>query len=177
MQVTHTSMAQKGEHQIQMAEVPGSRLPWLTFSCWIFLSLRSKACDANWVFHDRRFCHIIWQIFTHGRAKKNCQKLPPLGIETRTSGSSGQCSTNWARKEIYGQEISEVSLVCFMHHFTCWTLFISKINRACHEDLGWQLNVDLAQLVEHWPDDPEVLVSIPTGCNFCQIFFFLLFPM
>ena len=28
------------------------------------------------------------------------------------------------------QEISEVSFVCFMHHFICWTLFISGINRA-----------------------------------------------
>ena len=27
-----------------------------------------------WVFHDRRFCQIIWQIFTHGRAKKIHQK-------------------------------------------------------------------------------------------------------
>ena len=25
-----------------------------------------------------------------------------------------------------GQEISEVSFVCYMHHFTCWTLFISR---------------------------------------------------
>ena len=54
-----------------------------------------------------------------------------------------------------------------MHHFTCWTSFISRINRARlykgHEDSGWQLNVDLAQLVEHWP---EVLGSNPTGDNF-----------
>ena len=68
------------------------------------------------------------------------------------------------------QEISEVSFVCFMHHFTCWTLFISRINRAWlykgHEDSGWQLNVDLAELVRHWPDDLEVLVSNPTGGNF-----------
>ena len=56
--------------------------------------------------------------------------MPPLGIETRTSGSSGQCLTNWARQESVGQEISEVSFVCFMHHFTCWTLFISRINKA-----------------------------------------------
>ena len=28
------------------------------------------------VFHDRRFCQIIWQIFTQGRAKKIRQKLP-----------------------------------------------------------------------------------------------------
>ena len=57
-----------------------------------------------------------------------------------------------------------------MHHFTFWTSVISRINRAwfCkgHEDSGWQLNVDLAQLVEHWHDDPEVLSSISTGGNF-----------
>ena len=34
------------------------------------------------------------------------------------------------RQESVGQEISEVSFVCFMHYFTCWTLFISRINRA-----------------------------------------------
>ena len=87
-----------------------------------YLSFR----NFNWVFHDRRFCQIIWQIYTQGRAKKYRQKLPSVGIETRTSGSSGQCLTNWARQESVGQEISEVSFVCLMHHFTCWTLFISR---------------------------------------------------
>ena len=57
-------------------------------------------------------------------------------------------------------------------------LCISRINRAClykgHEDSGWQLNVDLAQLVRHWHDDPEVLVSNPTGGNFWRISFALL---
>ena len=33
------------------------------------------------VFHDMRFCQIIWQIFTYRRAKKIHQKLPPVGIE------------------------------------------------------------------------------------------------
>ena len=62
--------------------------------------------------------------------KTICQKLPPVGIETRTSGSSGQCLTNRARQESVGQEISKVNFVCFKHHFTCWTLFISRIKRA-----------------------------------------------
>ena len=133
-----------------------------------------SVCGASiWVFHDRRFCQIIWQIFTQGRANRIRQKLPPVGIETRTSGSSGQCLTNWARQESVGQEISEVSFV----HFTCWTLFISRINRAWlykgHEDSGWQLNVDLAQMVGHWPHDPEVLVSNSTGGQFLTIFFAL----
>ena len=104
----------------------------------------------------------------HGEEQKKIrQKLPPVGIETRTSRSSGQCLTNWARQESVGQEISEVSFVCFMHHFT---LFISRINGAWlykgHEDSGWQLNVDLTQLVKHWPEDLEVLVSNPTGAIF-----------
>ena len=29
----------------------------------------------------------------------------------------------------------------------------------------------LAQLVRHWPKDPEVLISIPTGGNFWRFFF------
>ena len=49
------------------------------------------------VFHDRRFSQIIWQIFTQVRAKKNRQKFPPVRIEPRTSGSSCQCSTTWAK--------------------------------------------------------------------------------
>ena len=36
-QVTHASIAQRGAHQIQMAEVPGSVLTGVTFCCWIFL--------------------------------------------------------------------------------------------------------------------------------------------
>ena len=35
--------------------------------------------------------------------KKFCQKLSPVGLEIRTSGSSGQCLTNWARQESVGQ--------------------------------------------------------------------------
>ena len=128
-----------------------------------------KFCTTNLffclVFDDRRSCQIIWQIFTQGRAKP--------GPADRQSNA---LSTELGRRSA-GQEISEVSLVCFMHHFTCWTLFISRINRAWlykgHEDSGWQLNVDLVQLVEHWPHDLEVLVSIPSGGNFWQIFFVL----
>ena len=45
--------------------------------------------------------------------KKFHQKLPPVGIETRTSGSLGQCLTNWARQESVGQV------------FLKWALFVS----------------------------------------------------
>ena len=58
-----------------------------------------------------------------------------------------------------------------------WTLVISRINRTWlykdHKDLGWQLNVNLAQLVEHWHNEPEVLGSILTGGNFDEFFFAL----
>ena len=57
-----------------------------------------------------------------------------------------------------------------MHHFTCWTLFISRINRACLykglNDSHLQPNSELAQLAEHGTDDLEVVSSSPTGDNF-----------
>ena len=52
-------------------------------------------------------------------------------------------------RNLLGQETSEVNFVCFKYHFTCWTLFMIEHDLKGHEDLGWQLNVDLAQLVEH----------------------------
>ena len=54
----------------------------------------------------------------HREEQKNSSKIVPSG------------DWNQAGRRSVGQEISEVSLVCFMHHFTCWTLFISRINRA-----------------------------------------------
>ena len=66
--------------------------------CYTPLHMICLKCRCyNWVFHDRLFCQVIWQIFTQGRAKKIPKKLPPVGIETRTSRSSGQCLANWAR--------------------------------------------------------------------------------
>ena len=56
--------------------------------------LQLTNCIPILVFHDTRFCQIMRQIFTQGRAKKNHQKSTPVGIEPRTSGSSCQCSTN-----------------------------------------------------------------------------------
>ena len=41
--VTHASTVQRGEHQIQMSEVPGS-MPTVAE---LFLFSHSKACDAN----------------------------------------------------------------------------------------------------------------------------------
>ena len=80
-----------------------------TVLCRLFCSI--------WVFQDRRFCQIIWQIFHREEQKKFRQKFPPVAFETRTSRSSGQCLTNWARQESVGQEISEVSFVsCTTSH-------------------------------------------------------------
>ena len=59
-----------------------------------------------------------------------------------------------------------------MHHFTFWTLIISRINK----DSDWQPNSDLAQSVEHWHNGQEVLDSIPLGANILTEFI-LLFPM
>ena len=63
-----------------------------------------------------------------------------------------------------------------MHHFTCWTLFISRINRAYKDlnDSHRQPNSDLAQLVGHESDDPEVVGSGPTRGNFFEEIYFVL---
>ena len=53
-------------------------------------------------------------------------------------------------------------IICFMHHFTCWTSFISRIIRVCLNDSHPQPNSDLAQLAEHETDDPGVVSSNPT---------------
>ena len=59
---------------------------------------------------------------------------------------------------------NEQSPTCEVVHETNKAHFISVQQISC-----------LAQLVEHWPYDPEVLVSIPTGDNFWWIF--LPFPV
>ena len=62
-----------------------------------------------------------------------------------------------------------------MHHFTCWTLFISRINRAWLRqglnDWHRQQNSDLAQLAECATDDQEVVGSIPARDNFFILLF------
>ena len=82
-----------------------------------------------------------------------CSTHVCLAQSIRYQSRSQEVRGNWARQESVGQEISEVSFVCFMHHFTCWTLFISRINRAwlykTLNDSHRQPNSDLAQLAEH----------------------------
>ena len=62
-----------------------------------------------------------------------------------------------------------------MHHFTFWTLVISRINLNFIKALiiHTEPNRDLAQSIEYCHDDLEVLASIPTGGNFCEIYFAL----
>ena len=102
--------------------------------------------------------------------KKNHQKLPPVGMETRTSRSAGQCLTNCTRQESVGQEISEVSFLYFM---TTSHVGLCSFLESIEHDFIKAMNIHLAQLVRHWPDDLEVLVSNPTGGNFWRIFFAL----
>ena len=129
----------------------------------------------SWVFDNKRFCQIIWQIFTQEEQKKS-SKIAPSGLETRTSGSSGNALPTELGSNLLGRR------------FLKWALFVScttshvglcRINRAWlyegHEDSDWQLNVDLAQLVRHWTEDLEVWFPTPLGAIFDD--FFLLFPV
>ena len=80
-------------------------LNW-SISAWV-----KQSREVNdWVFHNRRFC----QIFTQGTTKKNLQKLPPVGFETRTSGSSGKCLTNWAKSTFSCNLESSSVLMCVL---------------------------------------------------------------
>ena len=173
-----------------------------------------------WVFRGGRFCQIIWQIFTQGRAKKIRQKLPPVGIETRTSWSRGQCSTNWAKSTFScqpeflwpfffnfwrtqvlfvwpliplfwtsgdispGFQSQGGSLACMLHGLfkSCsidsrnvqhvkWYMKQSSLQKSSAQQI-----FHLAQLVEHWPHDPEVPGFNPLGAIFDD-FFYLLFPV
>ena len=121
----------------------------------------------------------LTDLYTGKSKKKFVTNYPQWGLKPGPPDHEANALPTELGWRSVGQKISEVSFVCFMHHFTCCTLFISRINRAWlykgHEDSGWQLNVDIVQLVEHWPNDLEVLVSIPTGGNFQKKF--LLFPV
>ena len=82
------------------------------------------------------------------------KNFPHWGLNSQPPDHhSNALPTEWGRN-LLGHEISEVSFVCFMHHFTFWTLFTSRrINRAClYKGLNEscrQPNSDLAQLVEY----------------------------
>ena len=107
------------------------------------------------VFHDKEiWCTSVRlsdrPIVTHNKIHfvKNC---PQWGLNSQPlDNHSNALLTEIGRNML---EISELSFVSFLHHFTCWTLFISRINRAwlCKglNDSYRQPNSDLAQLVEH----------------------------
>ena len=73
---------------------------------------------------------LCWQIFTQGRAKKSSKIAPSGDWRREPPESSGQCATNWARQEICWAGDFWHELCLFMHHFTCWTSLISRVNRA-----------------------------------------------
>ena len=144
----------------------------------LFLVILSKALDLIFVFFtigrfDAFLSDYLTDLKLHS-TNKFCQKLYPVGFEPPTSWSSVFCSPNWASKESVGDFWSELSFV-FMQHFTCWTLFICKINRAWLYkglvDSHPQPNSDLAQLGEQETDDLEVVSSNPTGGNFWRNLF------
>ena len=66
---------------------------------------------------------------------------------------------------------------CFMHHFTCWTLFISGINRAWLykglSDSQRQPNSDLAQWQSMGLMIWRLWVQTPLGAFFDEIYFVL----
>ena len=62
--------------------------------------------------------------------KKFVKNCPQWGLKPGPLDHEANALPTELGRISVGQEISEVSLVCFMHHFTCWTLLISGINRA-----------------------------------------------
>ena len=110
------------------------------------------------------------------RTKIFCQKLPPVGFEPTTSGSWTSCSANCASKKSVEDLWSELSFF-FMHHFTCWTLFISGINRAWLDkglsDSHRQPNSDLAQWQSMRLIISRLGVQTPLGAIFDEIYFVL----
>ena len=72
-----------------------------------------------------RFCQVIWQIFTQGRAKKKIrQKLPPVGIETRTSSPEA----NALPTELSQHSITSLNLHGLYKVMLYWFLEMNKSN-------------------------------------------------
>ena len=62
--------------------------------------------------------------------KKMCQKLPSLGFELITSGSSVQYSAHWAREESVGDFCSELSFVSCTTSHVGLCLFLESIEHG-----------------------------------------------
>ena len=60
-----------------------------------------------------------------------------------------------------------------LYWFLQWTKSNMWSGAKLTSEISYPRDSCLAQLVRHWPEDLEVLVSIPTGDNFWWIFFAL----
>ena len=60
--------------------------------------------------------------------KKTFVKIAPSELKLGPPDPEANALPTELGRRSAGQEISEVSFVCFMHHFTCWTFL--EINRA-----------------------------------------------
>ena len=119
------------------------------------------------VFHDSRFCQIILKDLKLHREKQNKfhKKLPPVGIERKTSRSSCHCSIDWAKSPFGSVWITNASIK------SCSIDSRNEQSPVVHEtkltsEISFPTHTRLTQPVEHYSDDQEVLGSIPIGDNF-----------
>ena len=82
------------------------------------------------VFHDTRYCQIIWQIESHTEQNKFRQKLSPVGFELITFRSSVPCSPNCAREDFVGDVWSELSFVPCTTSHVGFCLFLESIEHG-----------------------------------------------
>ena len=114
---------------------------------------------ATFGFFTIRICQIIWQIWSYTEQNKFRQKLPPMGFELTTSGSSVSCFANWA-KSLFG---------CGCYHFQ-HVKWCKKTKKKSLQKSP--TDSSLAQLAEKETDDQEVVRSNCTGGNFWWNLFF-----
>ena len=111
----------------------------------------SKSDMNSWVFHDRRFSQIIWQIFKQGRAKKFRQNCPQWGLKRGPPDLQANALPTELGRNLLGRRILKWALFvsCTTSHVGLCSFLESIVARLYkgHKDSGWQLNVDLAQLV------------------------------
>ena len=133
------------------------------------LARRTKLHDAIDFLHNSKFPVKSWQDPASIEEEEQNKKNVPTWDWTHNlkiiSSMLCQLCYQWICWE--GDFWNEL---CFMHHFTCWTLFIFRMNRAWLykglNDWDRQQNSDLAQLAEHGTDDPEVVDQFRVGTIF-----------
>ena len=99
------------------------------------------------------------------------QKLSPVRFELITSWLSVHCSANWA-KSLFGWIIKAFIKSCSIDSRnkqspTCELVYETKESSLQKSPT----DSSLAQSVEHWTNDKEVVGSNPTGDNFWQNLF------